>query len=86
MKIKEIRKMKPKDLDKKLSELHLELSKELGNVKMGRAVKNPGKIKQMRKSIAQILTVKTELKKGELEKGKNEMKKEKILKKEKRLK
>ena len=62
MKIQEIRKMKPEDLDKKLSELRLELSKELGNVKMGRAVKNPGKIKQLRKSIAQILTVKSELK------------------------
>lgn len=86
MKVVEIRKMKLEDLDKKLSELHLELSKELGNVKMGRAVKNPGKIKQMRKSIAQILTVKTELKKGELKKGKKEMKKEKIVKKEKRLK
>ena len=66
--------MKPTDLDKKLSELRLELSKELGNVKMGRAVKNPGKIKQMRKSIAQIITVK------------KEMKKEKTVKKEKRLK
>ena len=60
--MQEIRKMKPEDLDKKVFELRLELSKELGNVKMGRAVKNPGKIKQMRKSIAQILTVKKELK------------------------
>jgi len=64
VKIKEIRDMKPEDLDKKLSELRLELGKELGNVKMGRAVKNPGKIKQMRKSIAQILTVKKELSKS----------------------
>lgn len=54
--------MKPEDLDKKVFELRLELGKELGNVKMGRAVKNPGKIKQMRKSIARILTVKKELK------------------------
>lgn len=60
--MQEIRKMKPENLDKKVFELRLELSKELGNVKMGRAVKNPGKIKQMRKSIAQILTVKKELK------------------------
>jgi len=62
VKIQEIRKMKPKDLDKRLSELHLELGKELASVKMGRAVKNPGKIKQMRKSIAQLLTVKKEMK------------------------
>lgn len=60
MKTKEIRKMKNEDFDKKLSELRLELSKELGSAKMGRAVKNPGKIKQIRKSIAKILTVKKE--------------------------
>lgn len=62
MKIQEIRKLKTEDLDKKLSELKLELSKELGSVKMGRAVKNPGKIKQLRKSIARITTVKREMK------------------------
>jgi large subunit ribosomal protein L29 len=62
VKIKELRKMKTEDMDKKLSELRLEMSKELGNVRMGRAVKNPGKIKQMRKSIAQILTLKREIK------------------------
>lgn len=57
MKIEELRKMKPEDLDKKLSELRLELAKELANVKMGRAVKNPGKVRVLRRSIAQILTV-----------------------------
>ena len=62
MKIQEIRKMKAEDLDKKLSELKLELSKELGSVKMGRAVKNPGKIKQIKKSIARITTGKKETK------------------------
>jgi large subunit ribosomal protein L29 len=61
VKIKEIRKMKNEDLDKRLSELRLELGKELGSAKMGRAMKNPGKIKQVRKSIAQILTIKREL-------------------------
>jgi ribosomal protein L29 len=54
--------MKAEDMDKKLSELRLELSKELGSVKMGRAVKNPGKIKQFKKAIARIQTVKRELK------------------------
>lgn len=62
MKIQEIRKLKTEDLDKKLSELKLELSKELGSVKMGRAIKNPGKIKQLKKSIARIMTVKREMK------------------------
>ena len=67
--------MKTDDLDKKVSELRLELSKELGNVKMGRAVKNPGKIKQMRKSIAQILTVKREMKERMKKQKKNRLEK-----------
>jgi large subunit ribosomal protein L29 len=60
LKIKEIRETKPEDLNKRLSELKLELAKEMGNVRMGRAVKNPGKIKELRKAIARILTVKRE--------------------------
>ena len=61
MKIQEIRKIKAEEMGKRLSELRLELSKELGSVKMGRAVKNPGKIKEIRKSIARMETVKREL-------------------------
>ena len=59
-KIKQIREMKPEDLNKRISELKLELSKELGNVKMGRPVKNPGKIRELRRSIACLLTVQHE--------------------------
>jgi len=59
-KIKQIREMKPEDLNKRISELKLELSKELGNVKMGRPVKNPGKIRELRRSIARLLTVQHE--------------------------
>lgn len=75
MKIKEIRNMKNEDLDKKLSELRLELSKELGSVKMGRAVKNPGKIKELRRSIARVMTVKKQL--GTKSKGKTKKAKSK---------
>ncbi|MDI6798616.1 MAG: 50S ribosomal protein L29 [Candidatus Aenigmarchaeota archaeon] len=60
MKIKQIREMKLEDLDKKLSELRLELLKEMGNVKMGRPIKNPGKIKELRRAIARLLTIKQE--------------------------
>jgi len=60
LKIKQIREMKPEDLDKKLSDLRLELLKEMGNVKMGRAIKNPGKIKELRRTIARLSTVKKE--------------------------
>ena len=62
MKTVEIRKMKPEDLSKKLSELRLELAKEISNVRMGRAVKNPGKIRELRRAIARIMTVQKELK------------------------
>lgn len=57
MKIEEVRKIKADELEKKLSETRLELAKELGNAKMGRAVKNPGKIKELRRTIARMLTV-----------------------------
>ncbi|MBI2543552.1 MAG: 50S ribosomal protein L29 [Candidatus Aenigmarchaeota archaeon] len=60
MKTKEIRKMDKKDLGKRLSELRLELMKEVGNVKRGRPIKNPGKIRVIKKSIARILTVKNQ--------------------------
>jgi large subunit ribosomal protein L29 len=64
VKTKEIRKAKPEDLAKRLSELRLELAKELGSVKMGRAVKNPGKVRELRRSIARVLTVQKELQRG----------------------
>jgi len=57
VKIKEIRAMKDKDLKIKLRELKLELMKELANVKTGRPVKNPGKIRNLKRNIARILTV-----------------------------
>lgn len=71
VKIKQVREMKPEDLDKKLSELKLELAKEMGNVKMGRPIKNPGKIRELRRGIARILTVKKEQKRKEVVGKKN---------------
>lgn len=62
--VKELREMKDEELTKRLSELRLELLKEQGNVKTGRPVKNPGKIKQLRKTIARILTIKKERREG----------------------
>jgi large subunit ribosomal protein L29 len=61
LRIKEIRKMKPEDLNIKLKELKLELLKEMGNVKMGRPIKNTGKIRELKKAIARILTFQKEL-------------------------
>jgi len=59
LRTKEIRQMKPEDMNKKLSELRLELMKEKGNMKMGKASKNTKKINQLKRAIAQILTVKS---------------------------
>ena len=60
MKIKEIRKLNEEEQEKKLKELKLELLKERGNIEMGGNVKNPGRIREIRKSIARILTIKKE--------------------------
>jgi large subunit ribosomal protein L29 len=60
MKKKEVRKKSDAELDKLLKELRLELMKEKGNVEMGGNVKNPGRIRTIRKTIARILTLKTE--------------------------
>ncbi len=54
--------MDKNDLNKRLSELRLDLMKEIGNVKRGRAIKNPGRIRVIRKDIARIMTVKREKK------------------------
>ncbi len=62
LKVKQIREMKDTDLDKKTSELRLELLKEQGNVKMGRPIKNPGRIRTLRRTIARVATIKQERK------------------------
>ena len=58
LKTKQIREMKTDDLAKRLAELKLELLKEHGNVKMGRPIKNPGKIRVLKKTIARLATIK----------------------------
>lgn len=60
LKTRQVREMKTEDISKKLSELKLELLKEQGNVKMGRPIKNTGKISGLRKAIARILTIQNE--------------------------
>ncbi len=60
MRIKEIRKLKLTDQEKRLKELKLELLKERGNIEMGGNIKNPGRIKIIRRDIARLLTLKNE--------------------------
>lgn len=68
LKTKQIREMKPDEIGKKIFDLKLELLKEQGNVKMGRPIKNPGKIRVLKKTIARIATIQTERKIKEVKK------------------
>ncbi len=60
LKPKQIREMSIEDLNKRLKDLRLELAKELSNVRMGRPIKNPGRIRLLKRTIARILTIKKE--------------------------
>ncbi|MFZ3078033.1 MAG: 50S ribosomal protein L29 [Candidatus Aenigmatarchaeota archaeon] len=63
MKKKQIREMEANERDKKIGELRLELMKEKGHVAVSGAVSNPGKIREVRKTIAKLLTQKNAKKK-----------------------
>ena len=60
LRIKELREMNEKDLDKKLNELKLELAKEKANINIGASVTSPGRIKEIKRTIARIETIKKE--------------------------
>jgi len=57
----EIRKMSPKEREKRLKELRLELLRLKGMAyAAGGAIENPARIRQIRKAIARILTIQRE--------------------------
>lgn len=60
LKTKEIRAMGPEDRAKALTENRGELMHQRGQAAMGGAMKNPGLIRDLRTSIARILTVQRE--------------------------
>jgi large subunit ribosomal protein L29 len=62
--IKEIRRMSPGDRDKKISELRTELTRLRAMVKAGGSVDNPSRIREIRRTIARLLTVQNEAKSG----------------------
>lgn len=53
---KEMKTMGKQELEKKLEELKIELAKEKASAFVGGSVKNPGKIKDIRRTIARIKT------------------------------
>jgi large subunit ribosomal protein L29 len=54
--------MNEQDLGEKLKELRLELFKEKASSEVGASVKSPGRIREIRKTIARIITIKHEKK------------------------
>ncbi|MBS3106335.1 50S ribosomal protein L29 [Candidatus Woesearchaeota archaeon] len=56
MKKRDLKGQSTEELKEKLAELRLELIKANSQVASGSAPKNPGQIRQMRKTIARILT------------------------------
>lgn len=80
MRMKEIAAMSPQERDQKLIDLRVELTRIRTMVNAGGAVENPTRIRLLRKTIAQILTVEHEQKIG-LRKAPETKKEEKPAKK-----
>lgn len=64
IRMKEIRDLTEDEIQRRLSELRAELFKLRGVSKAGGAVENPGRIREIRKTIARILTIQAERKRG----------------------
>lgn len=76
LRLKEIRDMPSEERTKKLGELRTELVRLKTMIRAGGTVENPARIKELRKTIARILTIENEQKLG-LEKAKTQEKKKK---------
>jgi large subunit ribosomal protein L29 len=80
LRIREIRSMSTEERDKKISELKAELARLKTMIRAGGAVENPARVRELRKTIAKVLTIENEnkrkLQKTE-EKQENNSKKEK---------
>ncbi|NJF25311.1 50S ribosomal protein L29 [Thermococcus sp. Bubb.Bath] len=60
MKPSEIRDMSIDEIDEKLGQLRLELAKERGMLTMGTSTENPMVIRDLRRDIARLLTIRKE--------------------------
>ena len=54
--MREIREMKPEEKEKRLEELRAELSRLRTMVRAGGAIENPMRLRELRRTIARILT------------------------------
>ena len=64
LRMKEISSMSAADRTKKLSELRAELSRLRTMISAGGAIENPTRVRELRRTIAQVLTVENEFKLG----------------------
>lgn len=64
MRVKEINALSTEDRENKLLDLRIELARIRTMVNAGGAVENPTRIRELRRTIAQILTIKNEKKLG----------------------
>jgi len=64
LRVSEIRKMSNEEREKRLTELRAELARMRTMVKAGGAVDNPSRIRELKRTIARILTVINEERKG----------------------
>ena len=64
LRMKEITAMTSEDRNKKLTELRAELSRLKTMISAGGAVENPTRVRELRRTIAQLLTVENEQKLG----------------------
>lgn len=62
MNIKELRSLPEKEREDKLHEAYKELMKENTQIATGTQIKNPGKVKQLKKTIARIKMLATQKK------------------------
>jgi len=62
LRLNEVINMSSEDRTKKLVELRTELARMRTMVRAGGAVENPTRVRQLRKTIAQILTIENEVK------------------------
>jgi len=76
VRLKDVRAMPPEDRRKRLTELRTELMRLKTMIKAGGAVENPGRIRELRKAVARILTIESEQPKLAKEATEKEKKKE----------
>lgn len=65
LRLKDIREMSPDERKRKVDELRIELSSLRTMVEAGGSIDNPTRIRELRKTIARLLTIETEEMEGE---------------------